>query len=441
MTRKSRTMIGAAAAIVAATLALAGCSGGGASTSSSGGVKYDASQKVTLHIAWWGADSRTQIMNKVFAQFEKKYPNISVVGQPVGDPNSLFASLATDFAAGTAPDVFALGGSEPQQMGSQGVLLDLSKVSKYLPLSNYPSSALFQGQTNGKQYTVPTGGNAVGVLINKTIFQQAGVPLPKANWTWNDLVNAADQISAAEKSQKIVGLDLQVQNVLGTYVAQENGVGLYSKTGKLAATAPEIQKWYELEQKLEKGGGISDPSVLVQDWNLTPDRSLFGTGKAAITFTFSNQIATYEQGIPNDQLEMVTPPSNTKSTGVSALPSQFWAIAAQTKYPAQSALLVNYLLNNTSAAKIILADRGEQFNPAVLKVVQPLLDPADAMGAAYLSKVLKAGVNAPPQPAGGENQQTLSENTESNILFGKTSASAGAQSWVSQMKSDLASGQ
>lgn len=440
MTRKSRTIFGAAAMLVAATIALTGCSAGSAGSASSGSsVSYNPKQKVTLDITWWGSDQRTAIMNKVFASFEKKYPNITVVGQPVGDPTSEFNRLATDFASNTAPDIFALGGAEPQQLATQGSLLNVATVSKYLPLTNYPSFALSGGQVNGKQYSIPTGGNAVGMLINENIFKDAGVALPTGTWTWNDLINAANEISANEKSKGVVGMDLRIQDILGTYIAQLNKVGLYNDKGNLAVSQSQLESWFDIEKKLVKGGGMPDPSTVVANWNVTPNRSLFGEGKAAITFDYTNQMSAYTQGIPGQKVEIVAPPTDTKNSGVSVLPSQFWAINAKTKYPAQSALLVNYLLNNTDAAKIIGDDRGLQFNPAVLKVVKPLLDPTDAQGANYLEKVLKIGTVAPAQPAGGADQQTLSQRIESNILFNKESVAQGSKDWITQMNQDLKS--
>ncbi|MHA7986385.1 ABC transporter substrate-binding protein [Rathayibacter sp. CAU 1779] len=448
MTRISRTVASASAVIVvAAALALSGCSNGNSSSSSTGtaaassGVSYDKNAKVNLTVTWWGADTRTAIMDKVIAGFEKKYPNITVTGQPVGAPDDEFNRLATDFAAGTAPDVFALGGSKPQDYGKAGALLDLSTVSKYLPETEFPKFSLASGTVGGKQYALPTGGNAIGMLINEDIFKDAGVTVPTGTITWSDLTKISNKISAAEKSKGIVGLDLRIQDILGTYAAQENGVGLYGKNGGLSVKAATIQKWYDWESATVKGGGLPDPSVIVQNQNVTPDRSLFGTGKAAITFAYSNQVGTYTGALNGAKVELVSPPTNTKNSGVSVLPSQFWAISGTTKNPAQSALFVNYMLNDEQGGKLILADRGLPFNADVLKVVEPLLDPANATGATYIQDVLKTGIIAPIQPAGAENATSISQRLESDVLFNKQDSKDAASSFVSQMTQALASAQ
>lgn len=437
MTRSARSLAARAAlgTTLVATLALAGCAGdsGGEATPTGG---FDPEKEIELHIAWWGNDERAAIMAEAIDLFEEKYPNITVVEEPVGAPDDLFNRLATDFASGTAPDVFALGGAKPQEYGAAGALLDLSTVTEYLPTDKYANFTLTNAIVDDTLYGLPTGGNAIGVLINPAIFEAAGVDVPDENWTWEDFVEIADEISA-NAGDGIVGLDLRIQDVLGTYVAQYTDTGIYDWEGNLAVDADTIQQWYEMEQALVEGGGLPDPSVIVEHWNVTPDLTLFGTGKAGMSFSYSNQIGAYQAGAGSDVV-IITPPSSTSVSGVAVLPSQFWAIASESENPEAAALLVDWLLNQPEAAEIILANRGLPFNPDTLAVVEPLLAPADAQAAEYLATVLEVGVVAPPQPAGGSILNELSQRIESDILFGNSSAADGAQQWVDELSASLA---
>jgi len=436
MTRTPRTIATRAGVGVAlvSLLALAGCSGdGGGEATPTGG--FDPEEEIELHIAWWGNDERAAIMAEAIDLFEEEYPNITVVEEPVGAPDDLFNRLATDFASGTAPDVFALGGAKPQEYGAAGALLDLATVSEYLPTGNYEDFTLTNAIVDDTLYGLPTGGNAIGVLVNPTIFEQAGVDLPDDSWTWEDFVDIANEISA-NAGDGIVGLDLRIQDILGTYVAQYTDTGIYDWEGNLAVDAGTIQDWYEMEQGLVADGGLPDPSVIVEHWNVTPDLSLFGTGRAGMAFSYSNQIGAYQAG-SGSEVEILTPPTSTSLSGVAVLPSQFWAIASQSKHPEAAALLVDWLLNQPAAAEIILANRGLPFNPETLAVVEPLLAPADAQAAAYLGRVLEVGVVAPPQPAGGAILNELSQRIESDILFGNSSAADGAQQWVDELTASL----
>ncbi|MCR2824388.1 ABC transporter substrate-binding protein [Microbacterium sp. zg.Y909] len=439
MTRSPRPIAARAAAgtILVAALALSGCSGAAdPAPAASGG--FDPEEEIELQIAWWGNDERSAIMAEAIDLFEAEYPNITVVEQPVGAPDDLFNRLATDFASGTAPDVFALGGAKPQEYGAAGALLDLSTVSEQLPTDAYPDFTLTSATVNDTLYGLPTGGNAIGVLINPTIFEAAGVELPDASWTWEDFTDIANEVSA-NAGDGIVGLDLRVQDVLGTYAAQYTETGIYGWDGELTVDADVIQQWYEMEQELVEGGGLPDPSVIVEHWNVTPDLSLFGTGRAGMTFAYSNQIGAY-QGGTGAEVQILTPPSSTDVSGVAVLPSQFWAIASETDHPEAAALLVDWLLNQPAPAELILANRGLPFNPDTLAVVEPLLAPADALSAEYVGTVLEVGVEAPPQPAGGAMLNELSQRIESDILFGNTSAEDGARQWVEELTAALANG-
>lgn len=433
-TSRSRTARAGAGAILIAALALAGCSGAAQPAASPSG--FDPEEEVELHIAWWGNDERAAIMAEAIDLFEEEYPSITVVEEPVGAPDDLFNRLATDFASGTAPDVFALGGAKPQEYGAAGALLDLATVSEQLPTDKYEDFTLTNAIVDETLYGLPTGGNAIGVLVNPAIFEKAGVELPDASWTWEDFADVAEQISA-NAGDGIVGLDLRVQDAMGTYVAQYTDTGIYDWDGEVAVGADVVEDWYAMEQQMVESGALPDPSVIVEHWNVTPDLTLFGTGKAGMTFAYSNQIATYQAGA-GSEMEILTPPSSTGVSGVAVLPSQYWAIASGTKHPEAAALLVDWLLNQPAAAEIILANRGLPFNPDTLAVVEPLLAPADAQAAAYLGTVLEVGVVAPPQPAGGAILNELSQRIESDILFGGTSVADGAQQWVDELSASVA---
>ncbi|NLF04587.1 MAG: extracellular solute-binding protein [Actinomycetales bacterium] len=433
---------------VAALMVLAACSGTPAETASPdapGGDQSETSdppadaEPVELQISWWGNDDRAAIMAEAIDLFEEKYSHITVVEQPVGSPDDLFNRLATDFASNTAPDVFALGGAKPQEYGAAGALLDLATVSQQLPTGNYPDFTTTNATVDGKLYGLPTGGNAIGLLINKTIFEEAGVELPGEDFTWQQFVDTANEISE-KAGDGIVGLDLRIQDILGTYTAQISELGMYDWEGQLGVDASHIESWFDIEMQLVEGGGMPDPTVVIEHHNVTPDQTLFGTGRAAMAFSYSNQIAAYAAGTGGAEIDIILPPTDTDVSGVAVLPSQFWAIAAGSDHPEEAALLVDWLLNQPEAAAIIKSDRGLPFNPDTLAVVEPLLAPEDALAASYLQQVLEGGVVAPPQPAGGGILNEMTQRIESDIIFGRLSIADGAAKWIQELGDALAAG-
>lgn len=421
-----------AGAAVSAVL-LSSCGGGDTSNGA------DGDEQITLTVSWWGNDERASKTQEVFDLFETQHENITIQAQPTGDPQDLFDRLSTDFAAGGGPDLFTLGGAMPQEYGGAGMLLDLDTVSEHVDLDPYEDFTTTNATVDGTVYGLPTGGNAIGLLINETLFADAGVDLPSEDWGWGEFVDAAEEISA--NSDGVVGLDLRIQDIISTYVSQTNDLGLYDWDGELVATQEELESWYQREVDMVDNGGLPDPSVVIEHQNVTPDQSLFGVGNAAMSFSYSNQMTPYTQGLGDDEVSMVLPPTDTDNPGVAVLPSQFWSINAGSDNPEAAAMLLDFILNDAEAAEILQDDRGLPFNAEMLDVVEPLLDPINAEAAAYIQQVLEQGVVAPPQPAGGAEMNQVSQRVESDILFGNSSVSEGVESWISYMESALEASQ
>ncbi|MDO9397254.1 MAG: extracellular solute-binding protein [Herbiconiux sp.] len=435
MTRKTRPFRTTAAlgSVLVGTLVLAGCS------ASSGG-DAEAGGDVTIEMSWWGDDNRAALFAEVIDQFEAENPDITVKQTPVGAPDDLFNRLATDFGGGgqTAPDVFALGGAKPQEYGSVGALLDLSTVADIVQVEKYPEFSTTSATVDGTLYGLPTGGNATAAFINTDLFAAAGLEVPDESWTWDDLIQAANTIGAAglttASGAPVYGVDLRIQDIIGTYAAQVSEFGIYDFDGNLAVDADDIAGLYEKEVELQKGGGLPDPSIITAGWALPPDQQLYTLGQAAITFGYSNLIGTY--GTAGETL-ILPPPTDGDTSGVALLPSAYWAINASTAHPEASAKLVDWFLNEPAAAELIKDTRGIPFNPDTLAVVSPLLDEPGQEAAAYVQTVLDSGTVAPPQPDGGANMNKYSQDAEAEVLFGRQSPAQAAETWVKNLSADL----
>ncbi|WP_460497670.1 extracellular solute-binding protein [Glycomyces tarimensis] len=431
MTR-SRAAVGT---LAAAALALSGCSGSGG-----GGDGFDPEEEIELEISWWGDDDRARLFAEVIDLFEEEYPNITVVETPVGAPDDLFNRLATDFAGGgdTAPDVFALGGAKPQEYGDLGALLDLSTVSEQLDSSAYPDFSLTNAIVDDTLYGLPTGGNATAAFFNVDVFEQAGIAVPEEGWTWDELIDVAGQIGSAdltnEEGNPVYGVDLRIQDILGTYAAQVSEVGMYDWDGQLGVDAEQIAGWYEIEQQLLENGGLPDPSIVTSNWQLPPDQQPFTIGQAAITFGYSNLMTAYSAA---GNVQMAMPPTNTERSGLALLPSAFWSINAASEHPEAAAMLVDWFLHEPAAAELILDTRGVPFNPDTLEVVSPLLEGPAQTAADYVGQILEEGVVAPPQPAGGAIMNELSQRMEAEVLFGRMSPEEAAAQWTEELGTAL----
>ncbi|GAA1995477.1 ABC transporter substrate-binding protein [Microbacterium ulmi] len=446
MTRTARSLAGKASlgVVLVGALALAGCAGGTTPSDTESPEAWDPhAQKAQIEIAWWGNEERAALFQQVIDAFEEEYPEITVTGNSYGAPDDLFNRLATDFGGGgtTAPDVFALGGAKPQEYGSNGLLLQLDAGDQIETISNsklYPDFSLTNAIVDDKLYGLPTGGNATAAFVNTKIFEEAGVAVPDDGWTWDDLVEAANEIGSkhltTDTGAPIMGIDLRIQDILGTYTGQETEFGMYDWDGNLAVGADVIADWYTIEEDLLEGGGLPDPTVVTTNWNLPTDQQPYTLGQAAITFGYSN-LVNGPYGL-DGATKILTPPTNTDKSGVALLPSAFWSVNAATKYPEAAALLMDWFLS-PEAADLIKDTRGVPFRDDTASAVIPTLTGGAATAAEYVQSVLDSGEVAPPQPNGGANMNSHSQTYEAEVLFGRQTPKEAADNWVAALKADL----
>lgn len=445
----ARRASAATAVLAAAALALTACSsdgdGGSASPDDGNGeasqeTNGGTDEQITLEMSWWGDDARAALFDEVITMFEDEYPHITVTQTPVGSPDDLFNRLATDFGTGgeTAPDVFALGGAKPQEYGAVGALLDFSSIATIAQVGKYPEFSTTNAIVDGKLYGLPTGGNATAAFVNVDILNEAGVDVPDEGWTWDDLINIANTVGSAgltnANGDTVHGIDLRVQDIIGTYTAQETELGMYDWDGNLAVSADVVASWYEIELELQAGGGLPDPTIVTEGWALPPDQQLYTLGQAAVTFGYSNLVGTYAGA---GETIVLPPPTNTGKTGVALLPSSFWSINAASAHPEEAALLVDWFLNVPAAAELILDTRGVPFNPDTAAVVAPLLEGDSKVAAEYVESVLDSGEVAPPQPDGGANMNKYTQDAEAAVLFGNATPMEAAETWITQLSGDL----
>ncbi|QDP96363.1 extracellular solute-binding protein [Microlunatus elymi] len=412
-------------------LVLAACSGSGDS-----GSKAD---KQTIRFAWWGDSARQATTRKVLDAFQQENPGITVEIETTGDTDAYFTKLATEMSANDAPDVMTLGGAYPREYSDRGALLDLGKVSGQLDLSKFPDSTLAASKFGGAIYGVPTGGNAIGMMINPKIFAAARVPLPDTStWTWSEFVKVAGQLSA-HSPKGTYGFEPRVNDTLGVY-AQQRGKPIFDAQGKLAVAPETIADYWRMEQQLIENLGMPSAAAVQELANVSPEQTLMGQGKAAMTIGYSNLLGTYAQASGAD-LKLVTIPGahEYQYAGPTVLPSQYYAISARSKHTEAAAKLLSFMVNSPTAAKLILDNRGMPFQTEVAKAIEPELDQYGKANAAYLTEVAKNGTpTAPIPPAGGSALNDITSKEDSDVLFGRATPDAAAEQWQTQLQQALA---
>jgi multiple sugar transport system substrate-binding protein len=161
-----------------------------------------------------GGGDRTQVVLQAFASpdeqkayetliaaFEKQNPHIDVKLVPVGDQGDHVAKLTTDLAAGRPADVFLLNYRRfgqfagKKQIDPAGPRLRASQV---LDEKQFYEPALDAFRFGGELQCAPQNISSPVVYYNTALFEQAGIPKPKAGWTWDDMRDAALELTKGD---------------------------------------------------------------------------------------------------------------------------------------------------------------------------------------------------------------------------------------------------
>jgi len=200
---RRRIAAGIAALVTSAGLALAGCSGGGGG----GGASGDADSG-ELTFVYRGDADQQKAFNSLFAEFNKEHPDIKLKAQGIATDNwaGYANTVATRLAGGQKIDIIQMATEGQRLFASKGVLEDLGPfmerdqdvVDDYFAdvnpnLKKYSDE--FASGPDGETVFIPGGYNTMGMYLNRSVFEKAGVAIPEGgDWTWDEFLAAAEQI-------------------------------------------------------------------------------------------------------------------------------------------------------------------------------------------------------------------------------------------------------
>ena len=189
----------------AAALVLAACGGGGGGDtgSSTGAKKSSAPVTITL---WHGQNLIAgKVIKGLVEQFNRTHTDVKVDGQIGADADSLQAKMTAALAGGKYPDVVYIFGPNVANLARSPKALDLTEAvkTKAWNWGDFFPAARQAVTIDGKVRAIPALIDSMAVVYNKKLFKQAGIPAPKAGWTWDDYRSIAKQLT--NKSKGIFG--------------------------------------------------------------------------------------------------------------------------------------------------------------------------------------------------------------------------------------------
>ncbi|RLL69634.1 extracellular solute-binding protein [Streptomyces sp. Z26] len=392
--------------------------------------------KVTLTMNWWGAGERNERTLKAVELFEKEHPNIDV--KPVyADWNGYWDRLATSTASGDMPDVNQFDEVYLASYADRGALLDLSTVTRYLDTSELDAKILDSGRVGDTLYAVPVGAAPNAILLNTSLFEKYGVEVPDtSDWTWEEFDAAAQRMSKASKGEvrgvAPWGGDAFTLNVW----ARQHGDELFDRDGELTLDPATLASYWQRTMDQVRSGAAAPPEHHLEMQGVPLDQMDVTTGKAAMGFIPGGQFTAFQQASPDDEYAVANWPtdSRTKKGFQYLKPTMYWSGASTSAHPAEAAVLIDFLTNDTRVAKILGLDRGEPANPAGREAVRPTLDESGKKALAFTEAAARyLGRPAPITPNGASDLQTVEVRYYQQLLSGETSPKKAAEDFLAEV--------
>jgi multiple sugar transport system substrate-binding protein len=221
--RRHLALVVAACAALSTAAACSSSSSGGSAASGSAAADAPVTISVGCEPPTSQAAPRANWIADVTA-FEKQYPNITVKSDdtnPCDNPATFDAKLAS----GKMDNVFYTYFTDGDNVISSGEAADIQKYeSQITDVSDIQSSLLDvyrQGNTDsGDLYGIPTGNYSLGLVYNRTLFQQAGLNPDDPPTTWAQV--ETDAVAISKLGKGIVGYgDYSAGNTGGWHFVAE----------------------------------------------------------------------------------------------------------------------------------------------------------------------------------------------------------------------------
>jgi multiple sugar transport system substrate-binding protein len=388
-----------------------------------------AQENTRMRMFWWGSKERGERTIAANQLFVGKNAGVTIDGEMLGW-NDYWPRMATQAAARNLADVIQMDYRYLSEYSRRGALRPLDEyMPGILDIADFGANSIDCGRVEGKLYGVNLGNNSFSMLMNKTLFEEHGIALPRYGTTWaqfGELCSALGQ--AVNKSGFGGSADAGGQEPGLEAWVRQRGKALYDNDGKLGYAVDDLAEWLAFWDGLRKTKGCVPAEVQALDKNNIETASLTN-GKSATAFAHSNQMVAY-QGLNQDELEMGMYPVGEKP-GQYLKPSMMLSVSTNSKNPELAAKLINFWVKDPLAVRVLGVERGIPPSPASREVAKETLNDLGKAVAAYVAFVSdKVGALPPPPPKGAGEIEVMLRKTNELVGFGQMTAMEAAKRHV-----------
>ena len=262
----------------------------------------DASEgPVTITWAMWGSPAEVETHQTVADAFMESHPDIKV--EIMSEPwNDYFTKVQALWASGDSaaiPDVLFLWPTP--RYAADGVLENLDSYidTAGYDLTDYWPALLESASYDDSVYGFPRDIGVEVLYYNKDAFDAAGVAYPDDNWTWDNLLEAADALTVVEDSGRVAQYALDMEGgKWQLWVGQNGGTILDDMRNPSKCTLDESAAI----EGLQFFGDMMNENYAMRSANLNQaggDAAVFSNGQVAMIIQNSSRVSAFNEAEMN----------------------------------------------------------------------------------------------------------------------------------------------
>jgi multiple sugar transport system substrate-binding protein len=317
-------------------------------------------EPVTLTWAFWGSPEEAVSHKAVADAFMKEHPEIKI--ETWNEPwDNYFTKIKTLWSSGdpkVIPNIAFLWPTP--SYAAQGVLENLDpyiQKSGY-KLDDYWSGLLDSAKYNGSVYGLPRDIEVNVLYYNKDLFDKAGLKYPDENWTWDDLLAAAEKLTLKDASGKVTQYALAMEGGKYAKWINQNGGSIvddYVNPSKCMMADPKSVEGIKFFADLMNKGYAMRDADLSQAGG---DASVFQSGQAAMIIQNTSRVSGFNKAGMKYDVAVAPIPKGGKrfnSAGGAA-----WVMSAKSDNKDAAWTFLQWL-QSTNGGEKLYTERGEIF--------------------------------------------------------------------------------
>ncbi len=170
-----------------------------------------AKAPITVDFLAWGDNTDIPAWEKLSKLYMERNPNVTIKVTSIADPgNNFYPKLQTMIAGGTPPHLSSFQGWEWQTYADKGLLVPvddwISRDKLTGPYSEGIAGLDVSTRRKGKRYLIPLQMATMVMFYAKKPFQEAGIPFPTDDWTFEQFLDIAKKLTKTDGPNKMFGL-------------------------------------------------------------------------------------------------------------------------------------------------------------------------------------------------------------------------------------------